>query len=81
MNSEDRQPKTMRPGITKEETDAAKKIVVSLLLARKNISLYPEGHVIIINSIEQFHTQLDLYIHQYGDLRFDIEKDRLLSQG
>jgi len=81
MNSEDRQPKTMSPGITKEEADAAKKVVVSLLLARKNISLYPEGHVIIINSIEQFHTQLDLYIHQYGDLRFDIEKDRLLSQG
>jgi hypothetical protein len=81
MNLEDKHLKTISPGITKEEVEAAKKVVVSLLLARKNFSLYPEGHIVIMNSIEQFHKQLDVYLHQYGDLRFDIEKDQLLSQG
>ena len=81
MNPEDKQLRTMSPGITKEEAEAAKNVVVTLLLAKKNFSLYPEGHISIINSVNQFYKQLDAYLQKYGDLRFDIEKDQLLSQG
>jgi hypothetical protein len=80
-NSEERQFKTMIPDIKREETEAARKIITSLLLARKNFSLYPEGHIIILNSIEQIHKHLESYVQKYGDLRLDVEKDQLLSQG
>jgi hypothetical protein len=81
MNAEVRILDTPDAGPSKEESEAARKIISSLLLARKNFSLYPEGHVIIMNSIEQLFNQLDIYLRNYGDLRLDIEKDQLLSQG
>jgi HEAT repeat protein len=81
INSDDRQLKTMSPGITKEEVEAAKKVVTSLLLANKKFSLYPEGHITIMNATEQLYKQIEIYLLNYGDLRLDIEKDKLLSQG
>jgi hypothetical protein len=81
MNTDDRQPRAEPPDITRDEAEAARKVVLSLLLAKKNFSLYPEGHVSIVNSVSQLHKLLEAYIREYGDLRFDIEKDQLLSQG
>ena len=80
-NSEDEKLKTDPPGTTKEETEAAKKVVANLLLARKNFSLYPEGHIVITNAIDLLHKQLEAYLKKFGDLRFDIERHQLLSQG
>jgi len=57
------------------------KIYASLLLTCKNVSLYPEGHSIGINSIKQFHETLENYIRQYGDLKIEIERDRIVCQG
>jgi len=37
---------------SKEELGAAGKVLAGLLLARKNSSLYPEGHSICIHSLE-----------------------------
>lgn len=79
--SEDRPSRTVDPAASKAEAEAAKKVISSLLLARKNISLYPEGHVVIINAIELFARQIELYMHAYGDLRFDVERDHIMSQG
>ncbi|HPI91720.1 MAG TPA: HEAT repeat domain-containing protein [Deltaproteobacteria bacterium] len=79
--SEDRPYQTADPAVSKAEAEAAKKVLSGLLLARKNISLYPEGHVVIINAIEQFTRQIELYIRTYGDLRLDVERDHLVSQG
>ena len=52
-----------------------------LSLTGKNVSLYPEGHSISMNSIRQFHAKLEAYIRQYGDMRIEIERDRVICQG
>jgi hypothetical protein len=58
-----------------------KKLFAYLLLAGRNVSLYPEGHSIGINSIRQFHETLEAYIRQYGDVKIEFERDRVACQG
>ncbi len=66
---------------TEEEWQAAQKVLTSLHLARKNYSLYPEDHVNCKRALEQFWMQLDKYLRAHGNLRFELEKDRLIFQG
>jgi len=61
--------------------DDTKKLFAYLLLAGKNVSLYPEGHSIGINSIRQFHETLEAYIRQHGDIKIEFERDRVICQG
>jgi hypothetical protein len=61
--------------------DDTKNFFSYLLLTCKNVSLYPEGHSISINSIKQFHEKLEAHIRKYGDIRIEIEKDRVVCQG
>ena len=61
--------------------DDTKKLFAYLLLAGKNVSLYPKGHSISINSIKQFHETLEAFIRQYGDAKIDFERDRVSCQG
>jgi HEAT repeat protein len=71
----------MKAGPSEEEWQAAEKVLTSLQLARKNYSLYPENHVNCERAQEQFWLQLDKYLRLYGNLRFDLAKDKLLFQG
>lgn len=64
-----------------QRSDDIKKLFNYLLLTSKNVSLYPEGHSISANSIKQFHENLEAYIRKYGDIRIEIERDRVLCQG
>jgi len=80
-DSHDINSQPLNNGPTEEELQAAKKVVASLQLVRKNYSLYPEGHTVCSNSLEQFHSQLKKYLTNFGNLRLDIERDQLLSQG
>ena len=61
-------------------SDDTKKLFAYLLLAGKNVSLYPKGHSISINSIKQFHETLEAFIRQYGDAKIDFERDRVSCQ-
>jgi hypothetical protein len=61
--------------------DDTKKLFAYLLLTCKNVSLYPEGHVISTNSIRQFHDSLEAFIRQYGDVKIEVERDRVICQG
>ncbi len=79
--SSPRQDKADNPGMDRKELDSAQKVIAGLLLARKNCSLYPEGHTISTSSIEQFHILLGKHVHTYGDLKIEVEKDRLVSRG
>jgi hypothetical protein len=63
-----------------EVLNVAGKVFAALLLASKNLSLYPQGHSISINSIKQFHTKLEAYHQKYGYLRFEIERNRVVCQ-
>lgn len=80
-DTQDKQVKAMNAGLTEEELEGAKKVLASLLLARKNYSLYPEGHTVCSNSVEKFHAQLGKYLDRFGNLKLDVERDQLLSQG
>jgi len=71
----------MSANLSKDAHDAAKKVFLSLLITRKNFSLYPESHSISLQTIQQFQRQLDLYLRQYGELMFYVEKDRLIFNG
>lgn len=61
--------------------DDTKKLFSNLLLTCKNVSLYPEGHVISVNSIRQFHDNLKIFIRQYGDVKIEVERERVICQG
>jgi len=78
---EERQSDTLKSGPNEAEWQAAEKVLTSLQLARKNYSLYPENHVNCERALEQFWLQLDNYLTSYGNLRFDLTKDKLLFQG
>ena len=78
---EDRQSDSTKPAPKEEEWQAVEKVLTSLQLARKNYSLYPENHVNCERALEQFWLQLDKYLRVYGNLRFDLAKDKLLFQG
>ncbi len=54
---------------------------MSLQLARKNYSLYPEDHVNCERALEQFWLQLDKYLQVHGNLRLELGKDRLIFEG
>jgi hypothetical protein len=73
--------KAMDTGPVKEASGAAGKVVSHLLIARKNLSLYPENHTVCMNTLAQFHAQLQAYLHTYGDMRLEIESDKITTGG
>jgi hypothetical protein len=80
MNIQHNQPPSIRNNSSEEELNAAKKILSSLLLACKNLSLYPPGHTISTNSINHLHVQLSGFLPKYGPLRLEIERERIVSK-
>lgn len=68
-------------GLSIQRSVDTRRLFAYLLLTGKNVSLYPEGHIISMNSIRQFHEMLEADIRQYGDIRIEIEKDRVICQG
>ncbi|MDD4355659.1 MAG: HEAT repeat domain-containing protein [Smithellaceae bacterium] len=56
-----------------------KKVYAGMLLASKNLSLYPPGHSIPVKSIKQFHQTLEAYLQKYEYLRLEIERNRIVS--
>jgi len=68
-------------GLSIQRSDDTRSLFAYLLTTCKNVSLYPEDHSISINSIRQFHETLEACIRQYGDIRIEIEKDRVICQG
>jgi hypothetical protein len=78
---EERKSDTVKAGPSEEQWQAAEKVLISLQLARKNYSLYPEKHVNCERAQEQFWLHLDKYLRLYGNLRFDLAKDKLLFHG
>jgi hypothetical protein len=68
-------------GLSIQQSDDTRKLFAYLLTTGKNVSLYPEDHSISMNSIRQFYETLEAYIRQYGDVRIEIEKDRVICQG
>jgi hypothetical protein len=81
MNVENKRPASVGNKSSEDELKASKKILASLLLACKNLSIYPHGHTVCMNSINQLHVQVSTFLHKYGTLRFEIERERIVSKG
>ncbi|MGA2782410.1 MAG: HEAT repeat domain-containing protein [Smithella sp.] len=73
--------KEAEKSLSTQQSDDTRKLFFYLLLTCKNVSLYPEDHSISMNSIRQFHETLEDHIRQYGDIRIEIERDRVICQG
>ncbi len=81
MNSQDSKISVAGNGVSKDESQTVKRLFTSLLLTVKNLSLYPPGHTICTNSINQFHTQLSAFLNKYKTLKLEIERDKIICQG
>jgi HEAT repeat protein len=78
---EETQPRASSSGPADEEWQAAENVLTSLQLARKNYSLYPENHINCSRAMERFWLHLETFLQAHGNLRFELEKDRLIFQG
>jgi hypothetical protein len=78
---EETQPRASSSGPADEEWQAAENVLTSLQLARKNYSLYPENHINCSRAMERFSQHLGTFLQAHGNLRFELEKDRLIFQG
>jgi hypothetical protein len=79
-NLQDKQVEPASSGRTDEEWRAAENVIISLQLARKTYSLYPEDHINCTRAMERFWQQLVAFLQAHGNLRFELEKDRLIFQ-
>lgn len=59
------------------ETQSARNVIDSFLLAMKNYGMYPEGHPTRQKFLVNVKTSLDAFLEQYGGFRLDIEKEGL----
>lgn len=78
MNSDNEQTEHGGDDASKDEQQTMKRIFASLLLAVKNLSLYPPGHTISTRSINQFHTHLKAFLNKYGIFKLEIERERII---
>jgi hypothetical protein len=65
-------------GQTAQELQAVEAVIASVVMAAKNYSMYPESHATCQNSLQTVKSRIDAFIENYGDLRFEVTKDRLL---
>jgi len=59
---------------SEKEVNAAVPIVNLLLLAWKNCSLYPEGHIAAIKVLEKLKTSFEAFFHTTTIFGFQLEK-------
>jgi len=57
-----------------------KSIIVSLLTAAKNHTMYPEHHVVYKESLRKVISYMDAFLKKHSDLKLDVEKKQLLFE-
>ena len=65
---------------TAQKLEMIKGVIGLLFMAAKNHTMYPENHAIYQESLQAVVSRLDPFLKKYGDLRLDVEKDRLLFE-
>jgi HEAT repeat protein len=63
-----------------QKFELVKGVIGLLFMAAKNHTMYPEDHAINQESLQAVVSRLNFFLNKYGDLRLDIEKDRLLYE-
>ena len=76
--SEKKQPeRSSEPSFSEKEVNAALQIVNLLLLAWKNCSLYPEGHLAALKVLEKLRTSCEAFFSYHDNIRFSVGKNKL----
>ena len=65
---------------SKEAVKAAKNVVISLFLALKKFSLYPEDHSHCQIAMVRLQKDLEMFLDAHEELVFRVEKDRILFE-
>jgi hypothetical protein len=65
---------------TAQKLEMVKGVIGLLFMAAKNHNMYPENHAIYQESLHAVVSRLDPFLKKYGNLRLDVEKDRLLFE-
>ncbi|MFO7929905.1 MAG: HEAT repeat domain-containing protein [Thermodesulfobacteriota bacterium] len=52
----------------------AEQVMARLLLAAKNLNLYPENHAIYKKSLQDLHDKLTSFINKYGEFSLEVSK-------
>ena len=65
---------------SKETAEAAKNVVISLFLALKKFSLYPEDHSHCQTAMVRLQHDLETFLDNHGKLVLRVEKDRILFE-
>ena len=64
--------------VSEKEINEVKQIVNLFLLAWKNCSLYPEGHIAAIKALENLKSSFESFFSHHNSLRLTAEKNKLL---
>jgi len=67
-------------GRTSQKIRDVKSIIVSLLMAAKNHTMYPEHHVVYKESLRKVISYMDAFLKKHSDLKLDVEKNQLLFE-
>ncbi|MFP4159970.1 MAG: HEAT repeat domain-containing protein [Desulfobacterales bacterium] len=59
----------------------AEQVMARLLLAAKNLNLYPENHTISKKSLRDLHDKLTAFINKYGEFSLEVYKTHTEYQG
>jgi HEAT repeat protein len=65
----------------KQASDEIHTLYAHLLLAGKNVFLYPDGHGNSLSAVRRFHEKLASFLQRHGEFKIDIEKDRVTCRG
>ena len=78
QNQTDQNASTVEKTSPGKDISDAGKLVNILLLAWKNYSLYPEGHIAVSKALNNLKTAFDTFFSDHSTLRLDVEKNKLL---
>ena len=63
------------------ELKAAEETTFALLMSIRNYGLFPPGHASTTNMLGGLTNTINLFTKEYGELRLEIEKNRILYGG
>ena len=67
-----------RKSFSEKDASTSVQIVNLLLLAWKNSSLYPEGHITAIKALENLKSSLEGFFSHHSSLRLSVKRNQLL---
>jgi hypothetical protein len=65
---------------TAQKHQTVKGVINLLFMAAKNQTMYPENHAIFQESLQAVVSRLNPFLKKHGELRLDVEKDRLVYE-